>query len=158
MLRFAQEKLAAVLPALRELLPAQWEETGDAALPCEPNWPFYASMEHSGNGLLITARDADNDLVGYSTAILHLHLNSLGIMVGTVATYYVVPGPNRALWLRSLIAETCDMLIQRGAKQINLKTEYRHSAGRLFERMGFEPVEIGYKMSLVASSEQANNA
>lgn len=136
------------------MLPSHWAESGDAGLPCEPNWDIYKVMANNGNVMLLMARDDDGAAVGYAVALLHPHMNSRRALVGTVATWYVRDGDNRAIIARRLLSKTRDWLIDKGAKQVTIETEYAHSAGRLLERMGFMPVKMGYRMTVPARSER----
>lgn len=145
MIECRPEPLRQALPDLKDLLPLQWKETGD--LPLDPNWKLYSVMESTGHGVLFMTR-RDGEPIGYAVGFLHPNINSQQTMVGTIPTYFVEPGPLRALILRGLLWKVRDWLSQMGAKQITVETEYQHSAGRLFERMGCIPIKIGYKMPL----------
>lgn len=149
MISYAQERLAAAVGDMRVMVPAQYAHTGDTDLPLDPNWQVYSALESKGAAGLFIARN-DNRAIGYCACLLHPHMNSKGVLVGTISTYYVEECPTRGLIMRSLLRKASDWLIGKGAKQVYAETEYRHSAGVLLERMGFTPVKIGYKMNPLA--------
>ena len=145
MITYAQERLASAMDDMREMVPAQYKHTGDPTLPLDPNWQVYSALETRDAAALFIARNADR-AVGYSTALLHPHMNSKQVLVGTISTYYVEECQIRGLIMRQLLRTACDWLTTRGAQRVYVETEYRHSAGTLLERMGFTPVKIGYMM------------
>ncbi len=154
MITYAQEGLVAAMADLQLLLPEQYAHTGDPTLVLNPNWPLYNALEAKGAAALFIARDL-NRPIGYSTALLHPHVNSKDVLVGTISTYYVEERANRGLVMRSLLNTACGWLTTKGAQRVYAETEYQHSAGSLLERMGFTPVKIGYMMT--AGSDAAGS-
>ena len=146
MITCTRERLASSIADVCSLLPAQHAHTGDATLPVDPMWRVYESLERIGRGALFMARD-DNRAVGYAAAFLHPHLNSQRVMVGTVPTYFVEESPNRGVILVALLRNAIEWLQAGGAQNIDIDTEYRHSAGEVLERMGFIPVKVGYRLA-----------
>ncbi len=145
MITYAQERLVAAMDDMRTMVPEQYKHTGDPTLPLDPNWQVYSTLETRGAAALFIARDASRP-VGYSTALLHPHMNSKQVLVGTISTYYVEECQMRGLIMRQLLRTACDWLTEKGAQRVYAETEYNHSAGNLLERMGFTPVKIGYMM------------
>lgn len=148
MVTYAQECLAQAMPDLQSMLPAQWDHTGDSEIPCDPHWAVYTALDDKGVFSLFMVRDEGRPC-GYAMALLHPHLNSKLTLVGTISTYFVEERPVRGLILRRLIHIAREWLLEKGAKQVFVETEYQHSAGRVLERMGFTPVKIGYKMTVL---------
>lgn len=147
MITYGIEKLDLALPALQELLLAQWPETGDQNLTCAPNWGFYRALEKSGNVVLLMAREGSR-AVGYAVALVYPNPNATQSMVGSVPTWFMEMRPGRAIFVRSLLKAAITWLSAKTAKKIIVETEYGHSAGRLLEAMGFTPEKIGYKLVL----------
>ena len=145
MISYGIESLQSSKSEVEDMLPAQWQHTGDSDLKCEPHWPIYEAMEKVNSGFLLIARDNDR-AVGYLVAIFHPHLNSRQSLVGTVSTYFVEDRPSRAFILRGLFQAAIDEMMKRPVARINIDTEYHNSCGILLERLGFEPVRIGYMM------------
>lgn len=144
-MKITQESLASAMPVLQAMLPAHWAYNGDTTLPCDPNWAVYSALESRGAAALFLARN--DRVVGYATAMLHPHMNSRLVLVGTIPSYYAEEGAARGIVVRSLVRHAKDWLIGRGAKQVFVETEYQHSAGKLLERMGFVPNKIGYRLA-----------
>ena len=151
------EKLAHLLPELREVLPVQYAETGDPDLPCNPIWLAYEKLEELGVLTIVTMRD-DGRLAGYATCMFHPHPNSGTVKVGTVPTFWVEPRPNRAFLLRSLLQGAVDTLWSKGAAQVSIETEPAHSCGRLLQAMGAEVGKISYCLKRQAAKQEAVNA
>lgn len=149
MIACTQEKLAAAIGDVQRMLPAQWEHTGDPDLLCDPNWALYTQLENRDFAALFVMRH-DDRAVGYATAMFHPHTNSQKTWVGSIPTYYAEEGPNRGLFMKSLINAARDWLLRKGAHHITVRTRYQQSAGRLLELMGFVPDEIAYKLVLPA--------
>lgn len=146
MVTYTQERLAAAMPDMQTMVPAQYQHTGDPTLPLDPNWQVYSALESRGAAVLFIARDQTSRAIGYATALLHPHMNSKQVLVGTISTYYVEESHVRGLIMRNLLREASNWLIGKGAQRVYAETEYKHSAGVLLERMGFTPVKIGYML------------
>lgn len=146
MITYGKESLRQGRSCLESLFPEQYAHTGDAALPINPMWDFYAELEKHDRFALFMAR-RDDRAIGYAAAILHLHVNSKDVLVGSIPTYFAEECSIRPFILRGLIANSSDWLVMRGAKEVTVDTEYQHSAGRLLQRMGFIPCRIGYRLS-----------
>ena len=150
MVEYRQVRLADNQTVIESFLREQWAETGDKGLSCKPHWAMYLDTEKAGRAFLLVAYSSAEGgrPIGYAAAFIHPHVNSIDNLVGSIPTYYVEVRPGRAAILRSLLSATLDELRKRGAMQANIKTEYAHSADRLLRKMGFCPVEIGYKLPL----------
>lgn len=128
---------------IEDMLRRQWPQTGDRQLACEPDWKIYERMDASGYGYLWVAR-RDDQIVGYVAGVMHPHINSRNVKVASIPTYFVEDGPVRAFIVKSLIEQAAKYFIDQGARQVMVDTEYRNSAGKLLELIGFEPNKIGY--------------
>ena len=160
MITLTHERLGQARSCVETLLPAQYQETGDPLMPCEPNWAMYEKLEQTGAFMLIMVRD-DDRAIGYCAAILHPSMNSRQMLVGTISTYFVEERDNRAFILKTMLGAVQDMLFARGAKQIKIETEYTHSAARLLERMGYQAEAVRYRInapSVAAASREKQNA
>jgi hypothetical protein len=139
--------LSDAMPHILTMLPAQWGETGDSEYPCEPNWPMYAALETAGALIVLVAFDR-NCAIGYLAALVHPHMNSRQVKIGTISTYYMEPGMSRALRLRSMISCAINLMRRQGVAEIVVDTEYNHSFGRVLDAMGFSARKVGYTMKI----------
>jgi hypothetical protein len=151
---YAVEKLDSAFSALNAMLPAQWAHTGDSDVPLQPNWPLYRALE-ARNALFVVLAREEGRPVGYMVAFLYPHPNAVSVPIAEIKTYYVervadaagnIKG--RAIVLNSMIDFTLAELARREAYKIKAWTHAEHSAGRIWERKGFEIAEIGYTLKL----------
>jgi hypothetical protein len=142
---YAVEKLDSAFFDLNAMLPAQWAHTGDNDVPLQPNWALYRALEARNALFVVIARDEGRP-VGYMVAFLYPHPNAVSVPIAEIKTYYVEQG--RAIVLNSMIDFTLAELARRGAYKIKASTHADHSAGRIWERKGFEIAEIGYTLKL----------
>lgn len=156
MITYRQVKLADTQAIVESFLRDQWAETGEPELFCKPNWGMYHALEKLDRLLLLIAYDDSLLLqsvpIGYIAGFLHPHVNAIDNLVATIPTYYVMERTARALILRTLFEQMISVAQSRGAVTVNIKTSWDHPCGRLLEKMGFRPVEIGYKLKMVAES------
>ena len=147
MIEFWTESLKTARPDIEAMIPAQWSETGDQDIECEPSWSLYEALEKAGALIIVMARDETGKAAGYLTGTISAHPNSSRYRVVTYPTYFVMPRPNRALVLRSMLSYAVNVALKRGAWKVSVKTEYNHSAGRLLEAMGMAPSSVEYVMT-----------
>jgi GNAT superfamily N-acetyltransferase len=154
MVEFAIERLAAARASedSARLLALQWQETGDREIPSKPNWPLYQTLDDNGSLLLVVARQ-DGRPVGFLTGAIYRHVNAMQELVCSIPTYFVEPGPTRALILSRMIDFALQRLADRGVFRVDSETTFENSAGRLWELKGFKPAKIGYSLKLKKSSE-----
>jgi hypothetical protein len=145
MAEYAVEKLEDAFLDLSAMLPAQWAHTGDSDVPVMPNWTLYRQLEANNAAFMVIARD-EGKPVGYMVALLYPHPNAVTVLVAEIKTYYVEKG--RGIVLNSMIDFTLSELARRGVYKIKAATHADHSAGRIWERKGFEISEIGYTLKL----------
>jgi hypothetical protein len=143
--------LARARQWIETILPAQWAETGDSELPCEPQWSFYEAIEKTGAGILLVCFDDDRP-IGYVAGMVHANPNSRNTKMVTISTYYVENRKGRPVILRRMIEHAIEVGRRAGALRAIVDTEYDNSAGRIFEAMGAEPVKIGYRFDLTRTS------
>lgn len=146
MISYSEESLLRCRPDIESLIPAQWEETGDAFIECKPDWAMYEAMEQVGALILMMVRDEGRP-IGYLTGSVYRHPNSTGHRVASIPTYFVEHRPGRSLILRSMLSHGINLAMKKGAWKVNVKTEYNHSAGRILEAMGLAPSAVEYVMT-----------
>ena len=147
MIEFAVEALSLARQDIESMLPGQWEHTGDKGIECQPNWHLYSQFAERDALMVVLAREFDH-AVGYLAAFVYPHPNSLSKLVASIPTYYVVDRPTRALILSRMVSFAVQRLAERGVYKVGIETNAQHSAGRMWEMMGFEIDKIGYTMRL----------
>jgi hypothetical protein len=147
---YAVQTIEAAFTDLQQMIPAQWQHTGDREVDCFPNWEFYRQLESRGGLLLVVARDFDRP-IGYMVAMIYPHLNAVHVQVAQIPTYYVEKG--RAHVLNAMADFTLAELARRGVFRVDIETNAEFSAGRLWELKGFTMSKIGYSLKLKKASE-----
>lgn len=147
---FELVSLSAGRPSIEEMLPAQWADTGDAALDCEPNWVAYEAIERAGGLVLLVAYEQEiRHPIGYLAMFLHPHPNAKSVRVGTIATYYVEQRTARAMILRAMVQYAVRLGRERGVHEVRGEIEAAHQdAGRFWQALGFTPYKVSYRMIL----------
>ena len=155
MVDFALEPFTEACKAdgVARMLARQWGETGDSEIEQRPNWALYEQLDAKGALLLVTARK-DGVMVGFMLGTVYRHPNATQELVCSLPTYYVQPGPARALILSRMIDFALERLAARGVFRIDAETTFDRSAGRLWELKGFKPQKIGYSLKLKALPEE----
>ena len=147
MVGFSVEPLGAVRHAIEGMLPAQWGETGDSEVACNPNWKLYGEFDQHNALLLVMARK-DGVPIGYLAAFIYPHPNAVQELKAEIPTYFVAKGPVRALVMDRMIDFALERLAAMGVFKIEMSTSAEHSAARLLERKGFNIHKIGYSLKL----------
>lgn len=154
---FIECKLEAAIADIKKLLPEQWAETGDAEIPCEPNWNLYAGVEAKG-GLQLTMAYEHGHPVGYMAAFLYPHPNSVNQKIASIQTYFVAQRHWRAGTLKAMFKHAITLARGKGAFKIDIETSANAPANRLIEAMGFNLAKLGYSMRLQDEPAEASRA
>ncbi len=143
------EPYATCLPELVAIYPSHWEELAldrdkpEAAL--DPMWEVYAQRDAEGQLLLVTLRETGT-LVGY-----YLGFKAPGLHYRRCLTYhmdicYVIPGVRGRFGGKRLLRKVITECKRLGVKRIFCGEKLHAPSGRLYEAMGFVPVEKTYSL------------
>lgn len=148
MLTFQVEKLEAVRPELEPLLLAHWEEVAieKETVPLDINWGAYMTLDGMGLLVGITARD-EGKLAGYASYILtrHMHYN---LKVADCGPFFLHHNYRKGLAGVNLFRAAEKILKDMGVQRVVHKVKLSHDVGRIFERMGYRPIERTYVKTL----------
>lgn len=140
-----QESFAQARGAIEALMLAQWAETGDARFPLDPNWAMYELMDRTGRLVILVLRD-DGRAIGYAGGMVHPHMNSRGVPVATIPTWYVEDMPGRPFIEKALLQEVARRLVALGAQRVTIETHADKNAARLLEVMGYKPAKLSFSL------------
>lgn len=144
-----QETFTEARASIEALMLTQWGETGDPRLPLDPNWQMYELMERTGKLVIMVLRE-DGRATGYAGGMVHPHMNSRAVMVGTIPTWYVEATPEaptkRAFIEKALLQEVTRRLVALGARRVTIETNADQSAARLLEVMGYKPTKLSFSI------------
>lgn len=142
---------------IEQMLARQYAETGDEGVPLAPDFELYRALEAKGNLFVLVVYEAERP-IGYAVAVYHQHPNSVGMMIGTIATYYVEPGPARVFIQKALLEQAALRLCHAGAKRVRIETNPKASNGRMLEKMGYKPIAITYEIDPAEIREEKLSA
>lgn len=137
------EPFSAALPEMLPMLPLHWEELAldKDQVPLAPRWDAYARMESEGQLLLVTLRE-HGQLVGYSWTFIAPHLHYGTTLTATMDIFWIRPESRGRMGGRRLFRAVEAELRRRGVKRWMVGSKLHKDSSRLFEALGFRPVEV----------------
>ena len=144
-IRYASESLRSILPEVKELLPAHYEElsvTKDA-FPLDPDWNAYLCLEDEGVLHVITARSGTK-LVGYIWGMLTRNLHYRSCKMAIEDIYYLMPEYRRGRTGIRLLQAFEKRMIALGANRIVITTKVHLDHTKILERLGYTLFEKGF--------------
>jgi GNAT superfamily N-acetyltransferase len=114
----------------------------------DPNWPMMFRMAAAGGLRVVTARDASS-LVGFAFNIVGPHLMYKNVCYGITNAIFL-DKPYRFGWFPvKFLRHNLDCLREWGVKETFIARDVANlRLGKVFERLGYKAVEVGYTRSL----------
>jgi len=142
---FAIESFTESLPELKPILPLHYEELAldQDKVPLSPQYDIYEAREKAGELTYITARE-DGELIGYFIGFVAPGLHYSTCLTCIMDIFYIHPehrGSNFGFKLFDFVEKE---LLRRGVARWFVGSKVHLDASWLFERLGFERVEITY--------------
>lgn len=147
---FQWERLSTIARELPPLFKLHWAELAlnKEAIPLEPDWDRYFHYEAAGILYILTVR-SDTVLIGYAFTLVGPHLHYASTLWGHTEMFWLQPDFRRGtLGIRLIRA------VEDGMRAIGVKVHHfpvklhflsdRGTIGRLFERLGYKPIETVY--------------
>lgn len=143
------ESLTDRLDELRPVLPLHWAELAlnKDEVPLDPQYSVYLDRDAAGGVVFVTLRKR-GELVGYFVGFVAPGLHYQTCLTCTMDIFYVVPehrGGSGGLVLFQAVERE---LKRRGVQRWFVGSKVHMDASWLFERLGFERVEIYYSKML----------
>lgn len=147
---FQWEKFSAIARELPPLFKLHWNELAlnKEEIPLEPDWGRYFQYETLGILYILTVR-SDGVLVGYAFSLVGPHLHYASTLWGQTEMFWLQPAFRRGLTGVHMLRE-----VEGGMRQLGVKVHHfpiklhflseRGTIGRLFERLGYKPIETVY--------------
>lgn len=141
--QFSTDLFAEFLP----LLTAHYKEVAHYQdIPLEPSVDGYRALADSGALRIFTARDEENDLVGYAVYFLKYNLHYQSSLQAGQDILYVRPD-SRGIGAR--LIKWCDeQLKAEGVQVVYQHVKAAHNFGPMLERQGYELVDLLYARRL----------
>lgn len=151
MLSAQVEDYLEALPELLQVYPQHWEELAlDREQPearLDPDYDRYERLYASGELLLVTLRDR-GELAGYFIGVISPGLHYKSCLTCLLDIFYVLPkfrGRHGGVRLFRAVKRELE---RRGVNRWFVGSKIHRDASRLFQVLGFKPVETYYSMWL----------
>ena len=141
------ESLTERLEELKPLLPLHWEELAldKDKVPLDPQYDVYLQRDAQGQVILVTLRQ-EGRLMGYFVGFIAPGLHYKTCLTCTLDIFYVHPDVRGRMGGVRLFKAVKAELQRRGVKRWFVGSKLHKDASRLFEALGFAPVETYYSM------------
>lgn len=145
MTTYAVERWRDLQTEMMPLLVKHWHEVAlnHAAVPLDIDQAGYKRHDESGALHIVTAR-RDGVLIGYHVAIISPHLHYASTLHGLTDVYYIAPEFRHGVTGMRLFQRVEKELKERGVKKLYTATKLHLDQGKLFEHMGYIPIERVY--------------
>lgn len=145
MITFELESFTECLPELKPILPLHYEELAldKDKVPLSPQYDYYMARESEGQLIFVTARQK-GELIGYFIGFIAPGLHYSTCLTCIMDIFYIHPdhrGSNFGFDLFNFVEEK---LKSRGVDRWYVGSKCHLDASWLFERLGFDRVEITY--------------
>lgn len=143
------ESLTEVLEELKPLLPLHWEELAlnKDDVPLDPQYHIYLERDARGEVIFTTLRDK-GVLIGYFVGFVNPGLHYQTCLTCIMDIFYLVQDKRGAMGGSILFKAVEKELKRRGVQRWFVGSKCHKDASWLFERLGFEKVEITYSKML----------
>jgi GNAT superfamily N-acetyltransferase len=145
MITFEIESFTDNLPELKPILPLHYEELAldKDKVPLSPQYDIYEAREAAGELIFVTAREK-GELIGYFIGFIAPGLHYSTCLTCIMDIFYIHPehrGSNFGFKLFDFVEKELD---RRGVDRWFVGSKCHLDASWLFERLGFERVEVTY--------------
>lgn len=140
---FAFESMESILDEISPLHRAHWNETEEHrhGLPFNPDYKTIFSYERAGRYVLFTLR-RDGRLLGNFSLYLSRSLHTQ-TLTSKEDTLFLLPEARKGRTAVRFIAFGERALLRAGVREIRVSVKLVNKAGRLFQMIGYKPVESG---------------
>ena len=149
MITLEVESFIECLPELKPILPIHYEELAlnKDEVPLSPRYDIYEAKENAGELIFVTAREA-GELVGYFIGFIAPGLHYSTCLTCSLDIFYIHPEKRGSSFGMELFKFTEKELRRRGVDRWFVGSKVHLDASWMFERLGFERVEIFYSKML----------
>lgn len=140
-----------ILAEVQPLIHRHWEDLAlnKDQVPLLPNWKRYQQLEDEGALSIVTAR-RNGRLEGYCAMILSPGLHYSSCYEARMDLFWLAPEVrNQALPGVRLLRAVEKELKRRRVQRVYMGSKLHKDVGRLFERLGYHPIETWYSKMLL---------
>jgi hypothetical protein len=114
----------------------------------DPNWPQMLRMAAAGGLKIVTARSGDT-LVGFAINIIGPHIMYRGTCFGITNAIFLEKAYRFGWFPIKFLRHNITCLKEWGVVETFIARDVANTRlGKVFERLGYKPVEVGYTRSL----------
>tara|TARA_R110000737_G_scaffold109725_1_gene142700 strand:+ start:51 stop:500 length:450 start_codon:yes stop_codon:yes gene_type:complete len=149
-MEFLEETLCQCLDEAGPLLIDHWENIAlnKDTIALDPLWDTYRKLEETGNLKIITARQ-EKKLVGYAAYVISPSLHYSDQIIADADVFWLDPDYRKGMAGMRLFKHAEKVLKSYGVTRVLNKVKIHFDVGKVFERMGYDPIERVYSKSLV---------
>ena len=149
-MEFSEETLCQCLDEAGPLLINHWENIAlnKDTIALDPLWDTYRQLEETGNFKIITARQ-EKKLVGYAAYVISPSLHYSDQIIADADVFWLDPDYRKGMAGMRLFKHAEKVLKSYGVTRVLNKVKIHFDVGKVFERMGYDPIERVYSKSLV---------
>ena len=149
-MEFSEEPLCQCLDEAKPLLVDHWENIAlnKDTIALDPLWDTYRKLEETGNLKIITARQ-EKKLVGYAAYVISPSLHYSDQIIADADVFWLDPDYRKGMAGMRLFKHAEKVLKSYGVTRVLNKVKIHFDVGKVFERMGYDPIERVYSKSLV---------
>lgn len=139
---FEVASFTATLEEIKPTLAENHAETGVYDLPFNPDYDRYLGLDAQGDLIFFTARRKDRELAGFAIFFLDTEIQQRDVSSATQSVNYVAK-KHRGIGLAFM--KFCDdYLRKQGINSVWRQSTVKFDIGKVYERMGYVPVETSY--------------
>lgn len=145
MLTAQVEDFKPFLEEVKPLLQGHWEELAlnKDKVPLDPQYEQYFKYDAEGKILVVTLREA-GELIGYFVGLVAPGFHYKTCLTYTMDIFYVCPKARGNGGGQVMVKFLENELKRRGVQRMFMGTKCHKDAGWMFEKLGYEKVEIYY--------------
>tara|TARA_R100000781_G_C4077516_1_gene126599 strand:- start:48 stop:497 length:450 start_codon:yes stop_codon:yes gene_type:complete len=149
-MQFATESLYDVMGECAPLLCEHWEHIAldKDTVKLNPDWDAYRFMQDHDNLHITTARQG-KELVGYVVYIISRSLHFADETFADGHLFWLSPQHRRGIAGLKMFKHAEAALRDKGVTKVITKVTLHFDVGKIFERLGYQPIERVYAKGLV---------
>ena len=145
MLTYRREKLSDIKEEVLPLLEKHWEEIAleKEIVKLDPDWDAYEFMDSHGLLVCVCARHS-GVLIGYTVYFISRNIHYKELLCAENDLFFLDPEFRKGMAGVNLFRAAEVVLKGLGVNRISNKVKLHHDVGKIFERMGYQPIERVY--------------
>lgn len=143
------EAFAAIRQEILPLLHRHWQEIAldQNRVKLDPDWQRYERMDDAGQLSIVTMRAA-GELVGYCVMMISPELHYRSTLGARMDIFWLAPEMRGRMGGVKLFRAVEAELKRRGVKRAYMGSKLHKDSSRLFEAMGYRPIETWFSKLL----------